>query len=563
MTDFRKRLEKWFEDFARVMYRNRLKTLLIMLALTAALVSQIPKITIDTSTEGFLHENDSALTAYNAFRDQFGRDELIIIAINPPDVFNQKFLKKVKALHEDLEENVPHLDDITSIVNARHTRGKKDELIVEDLLEHWPETEKDMEGLREKALSNPVYKNTLISQDGKFTTIVIKTDTYSSLGQDLDALEGFGDDDLEVSDVKQPAPEKPRYLTDKENTEAVMAVRKILKKYEAPDFSVYVAGSPVVTHFLKKSMMKDMRKFMAIAVATIAVFLFIMFRSISGMLLPLVVVILSLLSTIGIMAVTGTPIKVPTQILPSFLLAVCVGASVHILAIFYQHYRQGGDKEHAIVYSVGHSGLAIVMTSVTTASGLFSFSTADVAPIADIGVFAGIGVVLALVYTLLGLPALLALMPIKHKRTNGLVLKTTLMDRFLMGIGRISTGHPRTILVVSAIIIALSIASITRLRFSHDVLRWFPENNYIRTATEKIDRELRGSVTLEVIIDTGKENGLYEPEILNRLEDAAAAIEPLELDGIFAGKAWSLTTILKEINQALNENRSANSFLCA
>ena len=107
MKNLRNRIEAWFETYAHVIYRNRIKTIVIMLVLTAAMISQIPKITIDTSTEGFLHTDDPELVAYNNFRDQFGRDEVIIIAIQSADIFSQKFLETNQKLHEDLEENVP------------------------------------------------------------------------------------------------------------------------------------------------------------------------------------------------------------------------------------------------------------------------------------------------------------------------------------------------------------------------------------------------------------------------------------------------------------------------
>ena len=81
MVNIRCRVERGFEHFASVLYRHRLVTLIVMTALIALLLSQIPKITIDTSTEGFLHETDLALMTYNEFRDQFGRDEVIIVAI--------------------------------------------------------------------------------------------------------------------------------------------------------------------------------------------------------------------------------------------------------------------------------------------------------------------------------------------------------------------------------------------------------------------------------------------------------------------------------------------------
>ena len=532
MADMRKRIETWFGSVARTLYRHPLRTLVIMLVFMGMLFSQLPKITIDTSTEGFLHETDPTLLDYNEFRDQFGRDELLIIAIKPPNVFHLAFLEKLQAFHEELEDNVPYLDDITSLINARNTRGEEDELIVEDLLEDFPDTPEAIAVLKQRVLENPLYVNTLISEDATFTTISIKTQSHS-------ALEDQG----------------VHYLSDAENSEVVEAVREIVKSYEADDFQIWIAGSPVVTHSLKRALIKDIQKFMALAIAMIAISLFFMFRRIAGVFLPLLIVILTLLSTISFMAATGTPIKIPTQILPSFLLAVGVGAAVHILAIFYHHLRKSGDKEASVVYAVGHSGLAVVMTSLTTAGGLFSFSTADVAPIADLGMFGSFGVMLSLLYTIILLPALLAIIPVNAAKIKERGQKTTLTDKAMTAIGNIAISYAKPILVLSAIIIIISIIGALRIRFSHDILKWFPEDDPNRQASEMIDKELQGSVTFEAIITVGEENGLYEPEILNRIEQSANYFETLDNGNVFVGKTFGITAILKEINKALNENQ--------
>lgn len=191
MTTVRLIIEKWFESLARNIYHNRFKTLCIMFVIIAAMVSQIPKLTIDVSTEGFMHKSDPARVNYDTFRDQFGRDELIVIAIRTKEVFQGEFLKKLKKLHEDLFENVPYIEDITSLINARNTRGKKDELIVEDLMEEWPETAKEIKLIKQRTLDNPLYKNLLISEDSQMTTIVIQTQTYSSEGIKQDVMDGF------------------------------------------------------------------------------------------------------------------------------------------------------------------------------------------------------------------------------------------------------------------------------------------------------------------------------------------------------------------------------------
>ncbi|MDY6968427.1 MAG: efflux RND transporter permease subunit [Spirochaetota bacterium] len=554
MKNYRKLIEEWFEFAARKIYRNRYKTIIILLVIITAIVSQLPKLKLDFSTEGFLRNTDKALIDYNAFLDQFGKDQLIIIAISSQDIFNHKFLTKLKSLHDDLAKNVPYIEDITSLINARNTRGVRDRLIVEDLLEKWPETDEEIAVIKQRTLENPMYKNLLISEDGKITTIVIKPQVYSSQVSEADLLEGF-EDDLKEDNVDSEELSENNFLTDKENSKAVNAVRAITTKYEASDFNVYITGQAAILHFIKMAMMEDIRWFLSLAFFTVALFLFIMFRKISGILLPLVIVLLSLVSTIGLMAAFEVKFKFPTQILPTFMLAVSVGYSVHILAIFYSHFRRNGNKEDAVAYSLGHSALAIIMTAATTAGGLFSFSTSDVAPIGDLGIFAGIGVLLAMVYTIAILPALLAITPVKAYNDKKDITKKTITDRLLARVGKIATENPVTILIVSALIIAISIFGITKIRFSHDVLRWLPQDNSVRIATEKINKEMRGAINMEVILDTETENGLYNPSLLNRLEETSIKMENLKVGKIFVGKVTSVNTILKETNRALHENK--------
>jgi len=554
MNNLRNRIEHQFAEFARKIYHHRFKTIFLMMIAIGALLSQLPTIVIDTSTESFLHKTDPALLAYNDFRDQFGRDEVVIVALKPKQVFDVNFLKTLAKLHTELEENVPYLDDITSLVNARNTRGEEDLLIVEDLLENWPETDEQLQAVKQRALSNPMYENMLISKDGTFTTIIIQTQSHSSTGQENEIMDGFEDFD---DTIQPPAGTERKYLTDEENTEVLQAVEKIVEKYQSDTLPIYLAGSPAVVHFLKEAMMSDMSKFMLLAVFTVSLLLYIMFRRITGVVLPMLIVILSLLSTISLMAIIGVPIKLPTEILPSFILAVGVGSSVHILAIFFQRLRKTKNKEESIVFAIGHSGLAVMMTNLTTAAGLISFANASVAPVAELGIFAGAGISLAFIYTIVLLPALIAVIPLSSKKTENLRKNNRIMDKMLESIGRFSTTHPKKILFVSFCITAIAFIGIFSIRFSHYPLKWLPETSEIRAATEKIDKELNGSLSMEILFKTNQENGLYEPELLNRIETAGNEFIKITNQEFFIGKAWSVTTLLKEINQALNGNEPA------
>ena len=552
MSGIRERIEIWFESFGRLVYRRRVWALLIMLVLVGALAYKIPQIKFDTSTEGFFHETDPAMVTYNDFRRQFGRDELIIIAIKPPEVFSLEFLNKLKAFHQELEERVPHVEEITSLLNARNTRGEGDRLIVGDFLEDWPQSEEDLAVLKERALANHLYINRLISEEADFTTVVIRTDTYSSLGREEDPLAGFE----EPAGTGPPEDgELPPFLSDQENSEVINAVRQVISEFETDDFQIYLAGTPVMTDTLKRSMVKDIKRFVKLVLLVIAVFLLIMFRRLTGVLLPLLIVAMALISTLGLMSWLGAVIKLPTAILPSFLMAVGVGAAVHVLSMFYQELEKTGDRQEAISQALGHSGLAIVMTSLTTAAGLASFAHAKLAPIAELGQYASVGIMLCLVYTIVLLPCLLSLIPVKPRGQGKTRTGSSLMDRFLTGVAELAVRRYRLITFFTVAVISVCLLGAFKLHFTHNLLIWFPDEIGLRQDTETIDHNLRGSVTLEVVIDTGRENGLYDAELLKTMDALASELEKYREGDIFVGKATSVADMLKEIHKALNENR--------
>jgi len=518
-----------------------------LIVIITAMVIHLPKTTIDTSTEGFLHESDPMILDYTAFRDQFGRDERIALAIKSDGIFTFENIEKLKKLHNDLKNNTPYLYDITSLINARNTIGSEDALLVEDLFEHWPKNQEELDKIKKTALANPIYKNLILNDDATFTTIILESNTYTSIG--LKQTDEF-------ADFEEESSESRAFITDHENSQMVKKVQKIIAPYKSKNFEILLAGSPSVTDYLKSALQKDMAKFNALIILTIIVFLGLIFRRLSGVVLPLITVILAVLSTMGTMAYFGTPIKIPTQIIPSFLLAVGVGTSIHVLAIFFQYFDKYGDKKEAIAYTLKHSGVAIIMTSLTTAAGISSFMVSDVAPVGDLGLYASLGVLIALLYSLILLPVLLAIFPIKQK----VLPHDEHKDRFdilLEKIAHFSQANAKEIVIFSSVFMMLAIFTATYVRYSHNPLTWFSKKSEIRMATETIDKELRGSINLEIIIDTKKENGLYDYELLKKLEKITKDSELIKTDTYFVGKVISIVDVLKEIHKALNENRDS------
>jgi predicted RND superfamily exporter protein len=544
-----KKLENWFGRFGEFIANNPIKMIIFSLMIVAFPISNVSKITMDTSTEGFMHEDDPMLINYNAFRDQFGRDERIAIAVKSDTIFTLPFLEKLQKLHRELEDTLPYLDEVTSLVNVRNTRGEKDQLIVEDLLENFPKTKEDVAKIKKIVMDSEFYKNLLISEDGKITTLVIETQAYSTKDdQSVDDM--FGDFD----DAKTAKPEKREILTDAQNAEIVHKVIEIVNKYKGENFDIYYAGSPTVMDALKGMMQKDMQKFTKITILIVLVSLFLIFKRASATFYPLLVIILALLTTVGSMAFSGVSFKLPTQIVPSLLLAVSVGATVHILSVFFDKFNEIGDKKNALIYTMYHSGLAISMTGVTTAIGIASFAGSEVAPVSDMGIFASLGVLVSLFLTLTLLPALLMITNLKPKK----ITKVGILDRMMKRLAFIPTTYPKLISVVSILLVLISLILASKLKLSHYPLEWFPKDDMNYISTHLVDKEMKGTLTMELVIDTKEENGWHSPDRLQKLDKLTTDLEGYTNGKTYIGKIFSLNTIVKESNRALHENDQAH-----
>ncbi len=544
--------EKKFLSLSNFIYEHAFKVIAVLLILVFTIGINLPKITFDTSTEGFLYKDDPLILDYNAFRDQFGRDEKIIIAIKTKDVFDPSFLTKLFAIHKEIEDTSPYIKEVNSLKNARKTTGTDDALLIEDLFDDTMLSSKKLKEIKAYAMQNRIYENLYISEDASFTTIIISTNTYTSLQNNKDISDE--EDEFEEDKFDENVKDLP-FITPEETAKSIKSITKIIEKYKSKDFIVNIAGSPIVTNELQHSLMKDMSSFIFYVIGIISILLFFMFKRISGIFLPLLIVILTLITTIGLMAFFKSPITSMTQILPSLLLAVGVGASVHLLAMFFKEFNQNGNKKDAIGHALEHSGLAVLMTSLTTAASLSSFSFSDIAPVAALGIFSAIGVMISMVLTLLLLPAFLAILPLKQKEIKD--KKRDTLDIILDFIINSSIIYPKTIVTIFGLIIAVSLFLSTMMKFSHNPLHWFQKGHEVRTSTEIIDHELKGSITIEVVLDTKKENGVYDVDFLNSIELASDEIRTFKNENYFIGKVVSINDVLKEINVALNANNKA------
>ena len=523
----------------------------LMFGIAIALGSRIPDLEIQTSTEEFLFEDDPVRATYDAFRAQFGQEQVVMLTIAPPELFDFEFLDRLRVLHDELEAEVPYLEDITSLVNARSVYGRGDELVVEDLLENLDRTPEALAALRDRVLSTPSYRDSgLVSGDGKATAILIEVATYSSLGDEGgDEFGGFDD----TEPTAATGSEKRKFLTGAENSALVETIKEVSSRHESEDFPVLLGGGTMITHEMSVAMQKDIPRFFGGALAAIGVFLVVLFRRFTPVVLSVLVVVPAVAATFGLAASFGMPFAVTGQLLPSFFLAVGVSYTVHVTTIFLRELGTGTEREPALERAMRHSGLPVAMTALTTVVGMCSFLVAEMRPIANMGALAALGVAVVLVYALVLLPALIALLPMRAKRS----VETPRIDALLGATAALSARRPWWMVCITGALALGAVASWSLLKLSSDPIGWFPKEHPFYRAADYLTEHFGGASTLEVLVDTGRENGLHEPANMKRLERLEEMIEGYKESGANLSYTISVADIARETHQALNANDPA------
>jgi predicted RND superfamily exporter protein len=543
----RERIEDGLGGWARFVSRHALVIVLSMLAVTAGLTSQIPKIEVKTASEDFLFEGDPVRAAYDAFKVEFGQDQLALAMVEAPEIFDLDFLDRLVALHQELEDELPYLEDITSLWNVRSVYGRGDELVVDDLLEEMPETEAELAALRQRVLSTPSYrKRGLISEDGRATAILIEVATYSSMEEDEDLLGGF-DEGAEVSGSET---EKRPFLTGPENAAFMRALKAVIERHDAPDFRIRLTGGTLFTYVITMVMAEDVPVFFGGGLLAIVALLALLFRRSSPVFLCILVVLPSVLSSFGLAAILGIPFSVLSQMIPSFLLSIGVGYTVHLVTIFLRDLGHGISRTEALESALRHSGLPIMMTALTTTTGMLAFLVAQMKPIVDMGLLAALGTVVSLVFSMTLLPALLVLLPIAPKPER----ESPIVRRVLGGFAIFSARHPWPIVAATLGLVLAAVYLMTWLRVSSDPTIWLPEDHAYRTASDYAIERFAGQMTYELLMDTGRPNGVKDPAFLNAVEELDAVIADHRARGARITHTNSIVEIVKETHQALNAN---------
>ncbi len=507
--------------------RNASWVIIFVLAVTVFSLIFIPRIKIDNSVDVFFDKKSKSYLAFQEWKKQFGSDQVVIVAFGDKDIFTPDNLKLIAHLSNEFS-SLKYVDRVRSLTTVNDIVGEKNDFIVRPLVEKVPHSEEELKLLKKRTLSNPLYVKNLISPDGTTTAIIVELE---------DSPSG----------------------TDVYKKEVVENIQKILKEKFPKNKKYYISGFTAIEYFYASYMRKDLQKFLPFIFIIIIVILIFSFRSILGVILPLLTIITSLIWTMAFLYFCGFTINNVTTIIPPIMLAVAVADSIHLVAeaVYKRGKYNSGDGE--LISVIKELFVPCLFTSLTTAAGFFSLVMSRIPPVRELGIVAAVGVVFAFFITFTFLPALIKQFHLFGGRprfsTGGnekIRNNFSILNGFLRGLGDFNEQHKRLILGVVVLICGFSVWGMLKIKAETSVIEYFKKNSPIYQATTFVEENLSGVHFLNVSLESEREDYFKEPLALKKIEQLKRFLLSIpEVD-----KVTSVVDYIKEINKSFhNEDK--------
>lgn len=516
---------KFFVKISAWIIAHTIPVLIFLLVSSATFAFFSLRIVINNSNDVFFVPHDPMMKAYKKFQDSFGSEEFLMVYFSSEDLFNEENYRKIISIHNELEkltfEGKQVFPSILTPFHAPVVFSQNGAIKVENLLpkDEIP-TKEALNRVKHTILKHPIYKNLLVNEEGNAGALI------ASMRPNMD------------ENYTLFAAEKAQNIID---ASGPSTLRRLL------------VGGPALKRTLDQATASETAIFGTAALLVSVALLLFLFRNFRQVLATIMSVLIAVIWTVGTMSILQVEMTLLMIILPLVIIVTGLGSSVHIINNYRAKIRKGTLPKNAIANATGDVGKACFFTVLTTAIGFLSMVVAPIQPIKILGLFAAIGVLLSFLFTLLILP--LALGADKkahrklHKRSEEKLLKA-----FFEWICRVSLTSPRTTTIVSGLVFSFMIMGVLAIKVESNFTQALHESHPQRIAVEMVDKNLGGSSTLEVIVDTQLQNGVYEPSFLKALQQFGRNILEEQSDVVSA--VLSPEQIILEVQHALVGNRS-------
>lgn len=491
-----------FERLGHFVVAHRWAVLLGLLVLTVASAAIAPGLRFDFTPQALFEQRDEVNDFAREIREHFGDETNTLIVVWQHDELYAAQTLEDLAVVTDALEAWPHATRVLSLSNMRLPRNEVDAQSGERVLQlgplvgHRPVTDALAERIRDQVDGEPLLERALVSRSGTRTAIVIELGESARNINELTTVVGELDDKLAAWSRELPS---------------------------APTLTL--SGLPQVRVDIIQNLQNEQLRFLPLTALFIIAMLAWMFRSVSGVLLPLGSIALALIWTTAMLVVVGQPINIINSVLPTLLMIIGLSDGIHLLSRAAEEAASGASREDIVRSTVRRIGLACFLTSATTAIGFVSLLMSSAAILRDFGVHTAAGVMLAYLATILFIPALLTWMP-APRRVGLHQDRPGLIERLMAKNARLVLARPLPLLAAGLLVGAAAVtAALTWGRIDTRLLEVYPDDHDTAVLTRMVNDEFSGVLPLIVSIEAREPGYFLEPDNLEKLATLQRSVE--------------------------------------
>ena len=435
----------------------------------------------------FFSKDNPQLVAFETLQNTYTKNDNVMFAVEPKD--GNVFTRETLAIIEEITRaswKIPYSLRVDSITNFQYTWAEGDDLVVQDLVENAESfTDEQLKKVQEVALAEPLLLNRLITKKTDITGINTTINTPN----------------------ESPA----------EIPEVVAFVREMRDKFQEkyPDINIYLTGVVFMDNAFNEAGEGDMKSLVPIMYGVVLIIMVFALRTFWGTFTTLLIMAFSILSGMGLAGWSGILLTPISANAPTIILTLAVADSIHILVTLFYEMRHGKSKYEAIRESLRVNHQPVFITSITTAIGFLSLNFSDSPPFRDLGNIVAMGVMFAYIYSVLFLPAMISVLPLRVKAVsssqNGLI--ETLGDWVIRNRKSLFWGMMGAIILLSV--------QIPRIELNEKFNEYFDTRYQFRIDNDYVIDHLTGFESIEYSLKAGESGGVSNPAYLKKLDEFA------------------------------------------
>jgi predicted RND superfamily exporter protein len=496
------------KGLADLVIRNRKLVIGLTLLVTMVLGYFIKDIRIDPDITNSLPKGDPIVEVLSYIGEEYGGNQMALIAIETHDIFNKGTLERVAYLTERFRR-VDGVSQVISITNVVDIKEDEYGMEISKLIDEYdiPQTQEELSQLKAYTLSKDMYRGRLVSQDATATLMICL------LREGVD----------KIATVKE--------------------LRGIVSQ-EKIEEQVYFGGYPFLMLDISDAILDDLKVLVPLVSLIIILTLYFSFRTARGVIVPLLSVVVSIIWTLGIMGLFKVPLTLVSDVIPVILMAVGSAYGIHVISKFNE--VPGTDREYKV--ALREVAGPVSLAAITTVGGFLSFVfNSYLTMIRDFGIFSSLGIILALLVSLTLVPAVLSLLPQKGEGTLGGERKG-FIDRLVDGLCKWVILRKNLIIALSLIIVVLSILGMPKITRNVDILDYFRSGTKVRSAEEILKDKFGGSTLLQILV----KGDIQDPNVLKKMKE----LEDYLVSRGDINNVQSIVGLIEEMSYALGEGRA-------